>query len=101
MFPAQWYEAMSNHIAETVNSEEPPYHEVSNFMIANSIQFDVVDYCEIGEMVQKALLEANNFFEQMSMPQRFLNEKIDLYEIYMSKKTGKPKTDYPGMLIDQ
>ena len=29
----------------------------------------------------------------MSMPQRFLTDKS--YEIYMSKKTGKPKTDYP------
>jgi hypothetical protein len=68
-----------------------------------TLKFEIVDYSSIGEMLQKAVIEANQFFSQHAMPQRF---KLDMpevnkcYEIFMSKKSGKPKTDYPGKLRD-
>ena len=54
-------------------------------------------------MMQKAVIEANQFFSQHFMPQRFkldLPELNKFYEIFMSKKSGKPKTDYPGKRLD-
>ena len=52
-------------------------------------------------MLLKAITEANNFFEQHNFPQRFsvdINPSSDLYEVYMAKGSGKPKSDYPSKI---
>jgi hypothetical protein len=65
-------------------------------------QFEVLYNCNIGAMLQKALIEANEFFKENNMDQRFEDDPkllLDesLFEIYMAKKSGLPKTGYPGI----
>lgn len=64
-------------------------------------QLEVVDYSTIGEILLKAIGEANQFFQMNHLPHRFNNDVSalvdDVYDVYMAKKdNGKPKDDYPN-----
>ena len=50
-------------------------------------------------MLLKAIIEANTFFEAQNFPQRFSEDPktiSELYEVYMARKNGEPKSDYPS-----
>ena len=50
-------------------------------------------------MLLKAITEANNFFEAHKFTQRFsedISPNSELYDVYMAKGSGEPKSDYPS-----
>ena len=64
------------------------------------LQIEVVDYSKIGEILIRAINEANQFFDAMKLQHQFKSNISDLpestYDVYMAKKdNGKPKDDYP------
>ena len=91
---------MSNQMSQQLDPSEPPYFTVSlRYFAIHQKQFDIVAYSKIGEMLLKAIMEANSFFEQLGLPQRFSQDSklISEYnEVYMARKNGEPKSDYPS-----
>lgn len=58
----------------------------------------MLDYAKIGEMLDKAISETNACLQEIGSEHRLLATPNDdeCYEVYMAKKSGKPKTSYPG-----
>ena len=59
-----------------------------------SIFLDLPEVCTVEDCILMALKELNKILEKTKKGYTLI-EKSKLYELFIAKKTGKPKEDYP------
>lgn len=70
--------------AETIFDEEASF----------SILIDLPEICTVQDCIMMALKELNKVL-QIKQVSYSLEENPQLYELFIAKKNGKPKEDYP------